>query len=266
MGQNGMGTTQAQQRVRQFDREPEQTTENRGLKQARKILLHLAVALFLGAWANAAAAGTITHSHNRAHTYTLAQLINDESVFSSREQNVIFSDFTLLSTDVDESLLELYKVVPSRYGFFLYSPDFKDTDPGGISFSYQAEAAEGLEVAGAGLALKRMEEAEMNATGEMWMRNISGDLVGELNVAIQNRLIRKSITRAPNSRRSNTDWTSIEGTSVLRISEALNSEAPPVNFKLNRKFFTQPVPEPTTALLLGLGIVGLAARQRLRSS
>lgn len=243
---------------RQRDREPKPNTQNGGLKRALKILSCLAAALFLSAWTNAAGAHTITPSYN------LAQLINDESVFSSLKQNIIFSDFTLLSTGVDESLLELYEVIPSELGFWLYSPDFEDTDPGEISFSYQAEAAQGLAFRGLGLSMTRLEDTPMNGTGQMWVRNISGELVSELDVKIQNRLLEQF--KPKYGWRYNADWAFIEAIGMLRISETIDGGSPPVNFKASQKFFTQPVPEPTTALLLGLGIVGLAARQRLRSS
>ncbi|MCH2187863.1 PEP-CTERM sorting domain-containing protein [Myxococcota bacterium] len=222
------------------------------LRQARLTLLRLSVALFLFAWTNTAGA------------YSLAQLINDESEFSSLNQDVIFSDFTLLSTGIDESLLELYEVVPNKFGFWLFSPDYEATDPGEISFSYQAEAAEGLAINGAGLSLSRLENTEMNADGAMWLRNLAGGLVSELDVSIQNGGSRHSASHS--RRRYDADWAFFDAIQVLRVSEAIDAGNPPVNFKTSQKFFTEPIPEPTTALLLGLGIVGLAARQRLRSS
>ena len=195
---------------------------------------------------------------NTAGAYSLAQLINDGSEFSSLNENVIFSDFTLLSTGIDEGLLELYEVVPNKFGFWLFSPDYEETDPGQISFSYQAEAAEGLTIFGLGLSLSRLEDREMNADGQMWVRDVAGGLVSELDVAIQNGGPQKYLSQR--WRRYDSDWSFFDAIQVLQISEAINAGSPPVNFKTSQKFFTEPVPEPSTALLLGLGIAGLRFR------
>ncbi|MAI24492.1 MAG: hypothetical protein CMN75_00540 [Spirochaeta sp.] len=198
-----------------------------------------------------------------ANAYTLAELIDDQTSFSSLNQTVTFSEFTLDTTGIDQSFLELYEVIPNRFGFWVFSPDYGPTDPSEIGFSYQVEAAAGLNINGLTLSMTRLEEADMDATADMWVENISGALLAELDVAIQNGTVPGC--SAPCTGRYDSDWTAISAANKLQISESIGSGViPPAEWKLSQKFFTEPVPEPSTALLLGLGLAGVALRRRSR--
>ena len=198
-----------------------------------------------------------------ANAYTLAELIDDQTSFSSLNQTLTFSEFTLDSTGIDQSFLELYEVIPNRFGFWVFSPDYGPTDPSEIGFSYQVEAAPGFNIDFVGQSLTRLEHADMDATGEMWVENLSGALLAELNVAIQNGAIPGC--KSPCWRRYDSEWSSISPTDKLQIAQFVGSGViPPAEWKLSQKFFTEPVPEPSTALLVGLGVAGLAFRRRSR--
>ncbi|MEE3326682.1 MAG: hypothetical protein VX252_05080, partial [Myxococcota bacterium] len=185
------------------------------IRNARRALAALALAAwcFMGTGA--------------ASAYTLAELIDDQTAFSSLSETVVFSDFALLSTGVDESILELYEVIPHRLGFWVFSPDYEATDPGEIAFSSQAEAASGLNIGGTSLSMTRLEEADMDASGAMWVENLSGALLAELDVAIQNGAI-PGCGSSPCSRRYDSDVAFIAATSVLQISTSIESGTPPV--------------------------------------
>ena len=198
-----------------------------------------------------------------ANAYTLAGLIDDQTSFSSLDATLTFSEFTLDSTGIDPSFLELYEVIPHNFGFWVYSPDFGPSDPSELGFSYQVEAASGSNIFVVGESLTRREDADMDATAEMWVENLSGALLAELDVAIQNGAIPGC--HAPCWRRHDSEWSLVAATNKLQISAVIGSELiPPAQWKFSQKFFTEPVPEPSTALLVGLGLVGVALRRRSR--
>ena len=222
-----------------------------GPHNLRRSLVGWVLATLLFAWTGAAQA------------YTLAELIDDQTSFSSLNETVVFSDFTLLSSGIDPGFLELYEVIPNRFGFWVFSPDYGLADPSELGFSYQVEAAAGLNISSVAQSLSRLEDADMDATSEMWVENLSGSLLAELEVAIQNGAIPGC--KLPCWRRYDSDWISISATNKLQISEFIGSGViPPAEWKLSQKYFTEPVPEPSTALLIGLGLAGIAFRRRSR--
>ncbi len=225
-----------------------------GLPSGARRRTSLILGLILIAWLFAGA-GT-------SHAYSLAELIDDQISFSSLKEDMIFSDFQLLSTSIDESILDRYEVIPNRFGFWIFSPDFAPTDPPEIALSYQAEAAPGLLFNTVGLSMARLENAPINAIGDMWVEDITGAMLAELDVSIQNGSPLGCGSGC--GRRYDSEWASITATQVLQISTFVDTGIPPVDWKTSQRFLTQPIPEPSTALLLGLGIAGLAMRRRNR--
>ena len=224
----------------------------------------LILGLILIAWLFAGAGTSHAYSAGAwtSHAYSLAELIDDQISFSSLKEHMIFSDFQLLSTSIDESILDRYEVIPNRFGFWIFSPDFEPADPAEIAFSYRAEAAPGLRFNTVGLSMARLENAPINAIGDMWVESITGAMLAELDVSIQNGSPLGCGSGC--GRRYDSDWATITPTQVLQISTFIDTGTPPVDWKTSQKFITEPIPEPSTALLLGLGIAGLALRRRNR--
>ncbi len=177
--------------------------------------------------------------------------------FDSRNGELTFTDFSADTSGIAPHKLKYYRLVPLGDGFRLYAPlvGLFGHDAG-LDLDYRVEADEGLLIervkvtlAGAALLGRSKATAEISDLG--------GDPLGDLEVKS-----RKFFFFGKTH-----DQTSLSRTvSEILMSEDIDARAGLFSsaFKLDHHFKTQLIPEPTTALLMGLGLLGLAIAGRRR--
>ncbi|MAI80011.1 MAG: hypothetical protein CL917_13780 [Deltaproteobacteria bacterium] len=199
-----------------------------------------------------------------ASALTLANLINDGETLTSKDGTVTFSQFTLSLTDFDEDLLDLYEVRTYATGFGIASPDYLPTDSGYIAISYRVKPAEGYEIDRLRMSLRRLEDEEMRGRGSMRIWEMNGDPVADLSTKINPNYFTRLSPDGNGPYDVDQLW--IDPVQDLRVNQSIFAGVDPVNWQSAHKFYTTPIPEPTTAFLLGMGLIGLGVAGRRRSA
>jgi len=195
---------------------------------------------------------------------SLARLVEGGGSFSSRNGEVIFGDFQADTLGIAPEKLDLYRVVPIADGFRLLTPLFALFGKNAaLDLSYTVDAADGLLIESASISL---QSAAIFGKAFASMSLFDGrDLLAELEVG-QRGFHHRHGKNGKNKKRDEVVLSeAIAGFSVEELI-GLKTGLFAATRSVHHRFGTTVVPEPGTALLMGLGLAGLSIAGRRRSA
>lgn len=180
--------------------------------------------------------------------------------------DLIFDDFAASITgDLQDA--SFYDVAFTSGGFDLTGPlGVADGEVGDLALTYSVSSANGIEgaslfanVASAGIGAQ--------ATVDEVLRTLAGDIVGSMSVVSTGGLTAQSAVTVFTDSTTFSPQARLEVVKDILLDSSLSSDASggSARVSLVEQRFVASVPEPTGALLFGLGCVGLHAAGRRRT-
>ncbi len=192
---------------------------------------------------------------------SLGRLVAGGGSFTSRNGEVIFSDFDANVRGIGIRNLDLYRVIPISDGFKLWTPLVSALGKNsGLELTYSVDAADGLLLDSASLSLQ--SAAIFGKTFASMDLFDGDDLIAELDVSGRGlfgkgRYHGRHGGGGKSNRRDEVTFEAIAGLTVDEVI-GLKTGLLAATRKVTHRFGTQVIPEPGTALLMGLGLAGLA--------
>ncbi len=182
---------------------------------------------------------------------SLADLVDGtEDDFMSKNGMLTFSDFSAESSGIAPEKLKDYRLVPLGSGFRLYSPlvGFFGHDAS-LDLDYKVTAKEGFLVEAVHLTLKG-GALFGRSLAEMDVMDTFGETLADLEVRSKKIFLGALTDRARLA----------EAAGEILVDETIQARAGLISaaMKVDHRFKTRVIPEPATALLMCIGLLGLA--------
>jgi len=191
--------------------------------------------------------------------FSLARLIEGGGSFTSNNGKVTFGDFDAVAGGIAVEDFRFYRVVPLGDGFRLMTPLLALLGhDASLELSYSVEAADGLLIDAVHLSF--------HSAAILAKASVDMDLYDEGDQLAHLRVWDRGFFH-PGGKKHDRQRLSpaVPGFDVEELIK-LRAGLIAATRSVDHHFKTAPVPEPTTALLMGLGLAGLALSGRRRRS